>query len=167
MIAYSYDGQGLFIGTVKRQYDELDKRWLMPADATDKAPPEEAGKVAAWNSLDWELKPDNCGEYFDTKTAQKVVANSPLADIKNLTKLVPLYKFNLWDGEKWVEDTEKQKEYDNQKIVAELQKIDTEAIRPLRACIVALLDGKTPDKVDSDMVKAKELLAKEERIKIK
>lgn len=48
-----------------------------------------------------------------------------------------------------------------------LNEIDRQSIRALRTCIVAILDGKTPDIADKTELTSKETEAKTERLKIK
>jgi hypothetical protein len=130
MKAYSYDGNGFFQGEVERQFDDLDKRWLMPASATDKKPPEEEGKIAVWNGEDWGLKDDNRGIYYNTETTSEVIVNNPLEDISKLTKLKP-EGIVKWNDSAWIEDTETINKIEAIKIKSQLAEIDIKRIRPL------------------------------------
>jgi hypothetical protein len=47
--AYSYDDDGFYNGIVKRQFDELDKIFLMPAKSTLTAPLNHPWKKTKWN----------------------------------------------------------------------------------------------------------------------
>lgn len=165
MKAYSFDNQGLYTGEVERQYDELDRIWLMPAGATDKTPPVKDGEIAVWNGSKWELKDDNSGIYYDIETGQKIIINSPLDDISKLTKTIPADGiFPVFENGKWANDIIKQKEYDNNIIKSDLIKIDMERIRPLS-------EINNPDildnKIASDKLKALEKRAQELRKQLK
>lgn len=48
----------------------------------------------------------------------------------------------------------------------ELLRIDKESTRPLRAIMVAILNSEKPSKEDEDLLKAKELEAKDKRSKL-
>lgn len=162
MNAYSYDNQGLFQGPVERQYIEYEKRWGIPANATDKIPPEESGKVAVWNGKDWELKPDNRGLYYKTDNGKQTIINDPLSDISGLTKLVPSDEsFPLWDGKKWKLDVKAKNEFDNNIIKQKLIEIDVKLIRPLAEINNPDIDSKEALKILKALEKEKQILRKQ------
>ena len=130
MKAYSFDSKGLFSGMVDRQYDQLDKCWLMPAGATDKEPFFETGFVPVWNGEFWKLEKDNSGAWYNTDNKQQVILN-PLDDTTGLTKLVPPEGFYKWSGKQWIKDDDAQKIHDNDTIHQELDDIDRQRVRPL------------------------------------
>lgn len=166
MKAYSYNNYGLYQGEVERQYNSIDKIWLMPASATEKIPPLEPGMVAVWNGNEWELKVDNCGIYYDTSTGIEKKINNPLDDISNLTKLKPEYQFSKWDGSKWIEDVAKKTEYENNIIKANLEIIDKKRIRSV--CEYFDPDVTGQEKQDALlMLKSLNTQAKVERAKLK
>jgi hypothetical protein len=69
----------------------------------------------------------------------------------------------------WVENKKSSEELKTEadnKIFNKLQEIDMASIRPLRACLVSLAEGKTPEKLDLEKIKEKELQAIEERSKL-
>lgn len=58
------------------------------------------------------------------------------------------------------------KEQEDEIAKEDLLRIDKESIRPLRAIMVAILNSEKPSKEDEDLLKTKELEAKDKRSKL-
>ncbi len=70
---------------------------------------EVAGKVAVFVSGQWELKEDHRGEIVYSIVDASSSTVDYIGEIKpEFTKLMPITRFDKWDGEKWVTDTEAQ-----------------------------------------------------------
>ncbi|CAM6962956.1 tail fiber assembly protein [Escherichia coli] len=82
----------------------------MPGHSTDVDPGDEvAGKVAVFVSGQWELKEDHRGEIVYSIVDASSSTVDYIGEIKpEFTKLMPITRFDKWDGEKWVTDTEAQ-----------------------------------------------------------
>ncbi len=101
------------------------KKYLIPANATSKKPPKlEANEVAVFDSSknNWTVVTDNRGVWYDTKTAAQIYISTLGADMNGLTKLEP-EQFNVWDGAKWIVDSEKKAEQEKDSLKQQALKL--------------------------------------------
>lgn len=66
MIAYCFDIDGYYLGTTLCQQDPVEvNTWLIPANATEVAPPEYTqGQIPRWNGRIWIMDENNKGKEY-------------------------------------------------------------------------------------------------------
>lgn len=85
---------------------------IIPKIATRVAPPKfSKGTIPCWNGTEWKVRADWRQEsVYDIKTGEKV--QYPTVDVdeayfkEHYTTLKPTSKYDVWDGSKWVIDTQ-------------------------------------------------------------
>ena len=114
MKIYLFDQQGILIGAGMADPSPLESdAWLIPANATDKEPPAEQGKVAVFNGTEWVLQPDfrkaalwlaNGSPYEVGSDAAGCIFHGIGMLPVWITSTPPPDKFMQWDGAAWVLD---------------------------------------------------------------
>ena len=160
MKVYNYDEQGYFLGV--SELDDSDKcqitrDWLIPGNATEKEPLEaKEGFDVKFNGSDW--------EYIKilTDEEKKIAEELPLEEGEKIVDgiLVIVEKpstYHVWNyiTFEWEYNSEIRKN----EIYSELESIDTQTIRPLRAKLVGLATSQDETKLLELETKANTLRA--------
>lgn len=63
---HNFDAEtGAYLSTIKARLDPLDRKPMVPANATLSAPPETAVlEIAVWSGIDWSVVPDHRGKEY-------------------------------------------------------------------------------------------------------
>lgn len=113
MKIYNYNpDNGIYLGEAEADESPLEPGvFLIPAYATETAPPELADKqVAIFNNDAWKALPDYRGEtWYDTASQEAVRINTIGQPAATLTQLAPPSAIATWDGSAWVDDLAKAK----------------------------------------------------------
>lgn len=139
MKVYNYNNQGYLIGI--SELDESDKckitgNWLIPGMATEKEPLEaKEGYEVKFNGKDWEYKKILTDEEKKIKGLLSLEEGEKIVDgaLVTIEKPSNYYVWNYTTFE-WKYNSEIRKT----EIYAELESIDTQTIRPLRAKLTGL-----------------------------
>ena len=148
MKVYNYNPEGYLIGV--SELDDSDKcqitgDWLIPAMATDKEPLEpKEGYEVKFNGKEWEY------EKILTDEEKKIAGTLPLEEGEKIIDgvLVIVEKpsiYYVWNyiTFEWEYNSETRKN----EIYVELENIDTQTIRPLRAKLVGLATSQDEKKL--------------------
>jgi len=144
MKIYNYDSNGIYTGSRDARADPMNKnRYLIPANATKKAPPLAVAKqVAQFVNNAWQLVDDNRGdEVYQTADGANVTVDyvGPLKSEHTATQRPDVY-YTFVNGQ-WVLDGLLKIKHDNNLAIAELGAIDAKSIRDIREYIVAQSDA--------------------------
>ena len=139
MKVYNYDSEGYLIGT--SELNESDKcqitgAWLIPAQATEKEPLQvKEGCDVKFNGSDWEYKKILTDEekkiqgLLSLEEGEKIIDGALVTIEKPSNYYVWNYTTFEWEYNSGIRKSE---------IYAELESIDTQTIRPLRAKLIGL-----------------------------
>ncbi|ELY2059829.1 tail fiber assembly protein [Enterobacter hormaechei] len=110
----------------------------MPSNSTDIDPGDEiAGKVAVFTDGVWKLEEDHRGQtVWSTNDARAAIVDY-IGEIKpDFTTMSPSTPFDIWDGGKWVTDTEAQHE-------SAIMQAENERQRLIKHADAVMLDWRT------------------------
>ncbi|OUE72433.1 hypothetical protein AZ006_000592 [Citrobacter freundii] len=110
----------------------------MPGNTTDIDPGDEiAGKVAVFTDGVWRLEEDHRGESVWSANDGRAAIVDYIGEIKpDFTTMSPSTPFDIWDGSKWVTDTEAQHE-------SAIMQAENERQRLLKHADAVMLDWRT------------------------
>lgn len=133
MNIYHYNpttGECLGMGEAQPNPLEPDK-WLVPAHATLKEPPTVGSKQAAvWRGEDWEIVTDLRGiKYWDKTGSPHKIDTLDVVVPNNATTTPPPSFYHEWNGEVWIENTERKTMARASEIRAQRDKL-LEELRP-------------------------------------
>ncbi len=137
--AYNVENDNVFIGEhVCQTNPKKPGEFLFPSHYTETNPGElTPHKNAFFNvtSKKWEIKSDYRGiAIYNTKTGQQEYCAD--FQIPEGYTLLPPGKNEMWNGKKWIADSEKIKIAENATAKAELIQIDIQSIRSIREWLV-------------------------------
>ena len=139
MKVYNYDNQGYFIGVlelVESDKCQITGDWIIPGMATEKEPLEvKEGYEVKFNGSDWEYKKILTDEEKKIQGLLSLEEGEKKVDgaLVTIEKPSNYYVWNYTTFE-WEYNSEIRKS----EIYAELESIDTQTIRPLRAKLTGL-----------------------------
>ena len=148
MKVYNYDSEGYLIGV--SELDDSDKcqitgDWLIPAQATDKEPlAEKEGYEVKFNGSEWQY------EKIITDEEKKIAGTLALEEGEKIVDgiLVIVEKpstYSVWNYTTF--EWEYNSEIRKNEIYVELENIDVQTIRPLRAKLVGLATSQDEKKL--------------------
>lgn len=141
LTVYNYDAvSGEFTGS---NDEYLAQGVGLPANACITAPPAaEAGSVALYLNGNWQVTPDHRGEtVYSINDGSVVLISAPGEYPADTTPFKPATTWDKWDGEKWVTDTDAQRDAVVSKAASEKSAMISEANGVTQAWQTQLLLG--------------------------
>ena len=141
LTVYNYDAvSGEFTGS---NDEYLAQGVGLPANACITAPPAaEAGSVALYLNGSWQVIADHRGEtVYSVNDGSAVLISAPGEYPADTTPLKPATTWDKWDGEKWVTDTDAQRDAVVSKAASEKSAMISEANGVTQAWQTQLLLG--------------------------
>jgi len=136
MKVFNFDENCYLIGIT--ELDDSDKcqitgDWLIPGNSTEKEPIIKEGYLTKFDGTDW------INERILTTEEKKINGDLSLEDGEiisdnQLTKVEKPSDYHVWNSSEWVYSSELRKS----EIYTELDSIDTQTVRPLRAILSGL-----------------------------
>jgi hypothetical protein len=105
MLLYNYDGiTKEYLGSNEATFDPLEHTPMIPANATDTAPPAAgANQVAVWQGNQWALIPDFRGQVIYKKSDASSMLLKAIGEFSSEYTLVkPVCAFPVWNGTGWI-----------------------------------------------------------------
>lgn len=167
VMQYNYDEYGVYTGASECYLSPRSKAPIPAAMSTLDPPPVDIsdGMLAVFDGGAWSILPDVRGGYYD-ETGERRIQN-PREDVSRFTRIPRPSPAHRLESGKWVEDERLKVDIADFEARSALYVIDVQSIRPLRAVMAAMIEGRAPDAEDEKLLVEIEKRAVAERVKVK